>query len=105
MNLDQAHARSTDPRTSHEAAVAATVDLSATRRLVLRFALNAGTDGFTDFELEDWLGDHGANYRTRRCELRRMGMIRDTGRTMRPNGRQRRFIIWEITRAGMSRIA
>ncbi len=92
----EAHARRTDPQTSHEAAKAVTPKLTHCELRVLDFARKRGRNGFTDIELEDAMGDHGATFRTRRQELTTRGLIRDTGRTSRDAGDPRRRIVWVI---------
>ncbi len=92
----EAHARHTDPRTSHQAARAMTPELTDIQKRVLAFAKRCGGRGFTDLELEEEFHDHGATFRTRRRELVDMRMIRDSGQTTRYAGDRRHRIIWVI---------
>lgn len=92
----EARARRSDPITSHHAADAITPSLSEIQRDVMRYAAARGPDGFTDLELEESFGDHGATYRTRRAELVELRMIRDSGRRVRLEGDRRKRIVWVI---------
>jgi hypothetical protein len=89
-----AHARNTDPDTSHEAAAAVTPGLRELQIVVARHAKRCGERGFTDLEMEEALGDSGSTYRTRRSELTARNVILDSGRrrTHGESGRQR--IVW-----------
>jgi hypothetical protein len=60
--------------------------------------VKAGTNGMTDFELEEIFGNHGSTYRTRRSELTEQGLIIDTGRTRVQRGRNR--IVWAAITGG-----
>ena len=103
---DQAHARTTDPITSHEAATSITVDqLRKSQRSVYDcFALNIR--GMADFELEalykidrkshGWPKQSDSGIRTRRKELVDAGFLEDSGRTARTLS-GRRSVIWEKT--------
>ena len=99
----EAHARHSDPSTSHQAARAITPHLSPIQREVLRFANGRGTDGFTDLELQTIMDDHRSTYRTRRLELFDMDLIENTGRTVRHEGDRRERIVWAITRRGVAK--
>jgi len=98
----EAHARGTDPETSHEAAEAISPRLRELQRLVLDFAASA-PDGFTDVVLNRHFDTHGSTYRTRRSELVEQGYIRDSGErhTYGENGKGRRHVIWQITVEGL----
>lgn len=87
-----AHARNTDPVTSHQAA--ATVSKKLTDLQVqVRVELGAaGRAVLTDFELESLCGSHGSTFRTRRAELVERGLVVDSGRKKLINGSNR--IIW-----------
>jgi len=97
----QAHARRSDPITSHDAARAISPLLSPIQRDVLRFAAIKGTSGFDDTELQFYFADDGSSHRTRRAELTEEGMIRDTGRKIRYEGDRCHRIIWAITAKGL----
>lgn len=90
---DSAHARSTDPHTSHEAAAAVTAHLTSGRAIVEAYARRKGADGFTDIEMHDELGDSGSSLRSRRNELTAMNRILDSGRTAR-YGNQMERVVW-----------
>lgn len=89
-----AHARRTDPDTSHEAAEAVTPDLRELQRRVEAYALRKGAAGFVDAEMEEEMGDGGSTYRTRRSELTARNIILDTGGRGRWGDSPRRRIIW-----------
>jgi hypothetical protein len=95
----EAHARHSDPETSHEAARLISRVLREKQRIVLLFA-GQNPDGFTDRALEQATGNSGATYRTRRAELTDMGYIRDSGEK-ETIGRTR-HIVWQITLAGLN---
>lgn len=94
----RAHARRTDPDTSHDAA--AMVRVVKQRSYVLAAARTLGS--FDDLLLQKTVramypdqkfSDSGV--RTRRSELVRLGLMRDTGRrVVLPS--HRRAIVWEI---------
>lgn len=87
-------ARTTDPQTSIDAALLIEPRRPALRTEVLRFARHR-PDGFTDYDLGRWFGNHGSSYRTRRAELTREGLIVPTGeRRTLPSGRK--AIVWRI---------
>lgn len=99
--LREAHARNTDPDTSHEAAESISPRLRELQRKVLMFAYDY-PDGFIDPELNRRFDTHGSTYRTRRAELVEQGLIRDSGER-RTDGGTRRHIIWQITLEGINR--
>lgn len=92
---DKAHARRTDPPTSHEAALAATSRLEVQRLLVVSFARGCGAKGFMDIQLEERFPDESdSGLRTRRSELAARNIILNTGRTGTYGGSARKRIIW-----------
>lgn len=91
---DRAHARHTDPCTSHEAADAATVEIKTKRAMVVRFARGAGPAGFMDAQMSESLGDDGSTLRSRRSELTEANIILDSGRRGRWGDSARERIIW-----------
>lgn len=96
----EAHARHTDPDTSHEAAEAISPRLRELQALVLAYAY-ANPSGFIDPEMNVHFETHSSTYRTRRSELVDKGMIEDTGAREQIDGKGRRFIVWAITEKGM----
>ncbi len=95
----EAHARHTDPSTSHDAATAVTPHLSYHQHRVLRFARDHA-DGVTDLDMEIDLCEFGSTLRSRRHELVELGMIVDVGTVRRLEGDARRRIVWAITDKG-----
>lgn len=98
----EAHARGTDPDTSHEAARSLSPRLRQLQALVLDFAADQ-PDGFTDIDLNQHFDTHSSTYRTRRSELVEQGYIRDSGerRAYGANGTGRRHVIWVVTIEGL----
>lgn len=94
MNSDRAHARHSDPSTSHQAADFATLGIKKARDLVERFAWKQGPDGFVDAQLSDELGDTGSTLRTRRSELTAANVILDSGRKGKFGDSERLRIVW-----------
>jgi hypothetical protein len=93
--FDQAHARRTDPHTSHEAASVATLGIERQRSLVLAYAKSRGDKGFMDIDLEDaYPLESDSGLRTRRSELTARNIILDSGRRDRATGSNRRRIVW-----------
>lgn len=94
-----AHARNTDPSTSHAAAQSVHESWSAVLRGRVLALLDLGA-GYTDEELADayWLRyDEPATpsgLRTRRAELVTAGMVADSGER-RPTRGGRAAIVWE----------
>lgn len=91
---DRAHARITDPETSHEAADAITPDINSLQQRVISYAYSKRETGFCDAQMEEELGDDGSTLRSRRAELAEMGLILDSGRRTTWGDSQRRRIIW-----------
>jgi hypothetical protein len=88
-----AHARRTDPSTSHEAAAEVTKKLTAYQESVMNLFLIRGE--MTDVDLQNYYGlSAGSTFRTRRSELVKMGKLRNSGRKRVQDGSNR--IIWEI---------
>lgn len=93
--FDQAHARRTDPGTSHEAAAAATLGIERQRKLVEAFAKGRGERGFMDIELEEaHPNESDSGLRTRRSELTARNIILDSGRRDRAPQSARKRIVW-----------
>jgi len=83
--------RHTDPDTSR-------IYLSADRttqiqRDILNY-MRRYPGGVTDMDIQNFFGNHGATYRTRRKELVDKGLITDSGIRMRQEGRRR--ILWVL---------
>lgn len=92
--MDQAHARRSDPDTSHEAAAAVTPGLRELQQQVEVFARSNGYDGFTDAEMEARLDDPGSTLRTRRSELTARNIVLDSGQRRTFGESPRRRIVW-----------
>jgi hypothetical protein len=90
----EAHARRTDPDTSHEAAAAVTPDLRELQAKVENFARSCGLEGFTDAEMEHWLKETGSTLRTRRSELTARNIVLDSGLRRTFGDSPRRRIVW-----------
>lgn len=90
----QAHARRTDPETSHQAAAAVTPGLPALQVAVEGFAVQQ-PGGFMDADLVEARPDIGpSTLRTRRAELTARNIILDSGRRMRPEGAATPHTVW-----------
>lgn len=100
---EQAHARHSDPDTSHDAARSVSPKVAKVQRQVLAYAASK-PDGFTDRHLQDAFADSTSTYRTRRSELVAKGYIRDSGERSVLHGR-RRFIVWQVTLDGLNALA
>ncbi len=95
-----AHARATDPETSHEAAASLTSDrLRESQYAVLDALIDHGP--ICDADLVDAYMMHGyaprqspSGIRTRRKELVALGKVRAAGHTVLSSGR--RAIVWEV---------
>jgi hypothetical protein len=105
----KAHARTTDPSTSHEAA-ASVVKLTDKRRAVLEVMLNV-EGPICDADLMSAYDDEQderddlvrpeqsvSGIRTRRSELVRMGLVEDSGDRVTIHGRQ--HTLWQLTERG-----
>lgn len=96
-----AHARNTDPETSHEAA--ATIDQSKSQQAVMTAARNHLTGPFTDKDLVRTFRQERATLprfsesriRTARRELVDQGLLQLHGLTRPVSGRRER--LWEVT--------
>lgn len=97
-----AHARRTDPDTSHMAADEITPALRQLQAMVLAYAARRGLGGFTDPEMNEDFGTHLSTYRTRRAELVEMGLIEDSGKRLQVGGKGRKHAIWRITDKGFA---
>lgn len=95
-------ARSSDPETSHEAAESVThVRRSQAAVLGVLAFLGPSTDNELISDYEEGIAKYGlpqqspSGIRTRRAELVRDGLVKDSGkRTWLPSGR--RAIVWEL---------
>ena len=94
-----AHARRTDPETSHAAAASMTSDKLAAQRALVYDALKrhgpmTDTDILRTVQLYfDKRHESPSGLRTRRSELVRMGLVEDTGGRMRLDS-GRKAIVW-----------
>lgn len=87
-------ARRGDPDTSHKAAAAIMPSRFTIRQQVEQFALDAGTDGFTDEDLCDAFSNRaGSTMRTRRSELGFENIVVDSARR-KLNSKGREVIVW-----------
>ena len=102
--MTEAHARSTDPSTSHEAAASISSDkIRASQDAVLRLLLKY-PGGMTDVDLVRRYGEQRdaefppqspSGIRTRRHELVELEKVRDTGwKRKLPSGRS--AIVWDV---------
>lgn len=91
---ERAHARHTDPQTSHRAAAAVTPGLPELQAVVERYALGQA-QGFLDVKLCEALPDLGpSTLRTRRAELTARNIILDSGRRLTPDGATTPHTVW-----------
>lgn len=96
-----AHARNTDPSTSHRAAASLTPErLSAGQRTVLAAIVNAGRRGLNDFELAQRTGSKQTSHGKRRGELVAHGLVVDSGMT-RPSDTGTQSKVWRATALGI----
>lgn len=107
-----AHARHTDPETSHEAAASITLGhLRTSQRAVLGILTDHAKDGrgLTDEALgriyyqrhrrtpDEYPMQSPSGLRTRRAELVAVGLVEDSGETVRlASGRK--AVVWRVTR-------
>lgn len=92
-------ARTTDPETSHAAALMSTTQKAGDQRAVLSAHYRVRGDGLTDFELAAYLGRQQTSVGKRRGELRDLGLIEQTElRRPAPSGKS--AIVWRITANG-----
>jgi len=94
-NAATAHTRSTDPRTSRDAAP---TKLSFSQKRVLRSFKHRGP--LTDLQLSEGLRGimSASGVRSRRAELVRQGLVRDTGKTRHHNNRK--HTVWGLVNDG-----
>lgn len=92
--MDIAHARASDPDTSHAAADAITPHLSELQRWIESYAFGKGTAGFCDAEMAYELDDPTSTLRSRRAELTEKLLIVDSGRRKRYGESERQRIVW-----------
>lgn len=88
----RAHTRAGDPSTSFDAARKVDARLLEKQKRV--YDIFVAHREMTDLQLQDYCGDAGSTYRTRRAELVALGLLRDSGRKLRQDGSLR--IVWEI---------
>lgn len=97
----EAHARRDDPETSHEAAKVISPKVKELQKRVLAYAAGDGRDGFTDRDLEAYMGDSGSTYRTRRAELTKLGLIESTGEKRYYPPKNHGHLVWRVTDEGI----
>jgi hypothetical protein len=94
MSEERAHARVSDPGTSHAAAAAVTPGLPTLQAMVERWALRR-PEGFLDVDLTLAHPDLGpSTLRTRRSELGARNIIVDSGRRITPAGATTPHTVW-----------
>ena len=110
-----AAARTTDPETSHLAAIYVMPNVEAHRARVLSALVAAGPSGLTDFELEAVVGIKQTSCGKRRGELRDAGLVealsvpddhpsgRRPVRRLAPSGAPSQ--VWVVTEAGIAAAA
>jgi hypothetical protein len=84
--------RTSDPDTSREAARKIASSITTRQQLVLEYIRSRGTGGCTDLDIQRRFGDHGSTYRTRRAELTRLELVKDSGLRVEQDGGRR--IVW-----------
>jgi len=89
----QAHARSSDPKTSHQAAEDVKSKLPGLEARVLLSIRSAGDDGRNIFEVVTETGIPVQTCSPRLAPLRRKGLIADSG-VRRPGGTGKAQIVW-----------
>lgn len=70
-------------KTSIEAAKAVFPNLRELHIQVLSYAIECGYNGFTDIDLNRHFNTEMSTYRARRSELEKVGLIVDSGRTVK----------------------
>jgi len=73
--------RRTDPVTSRQAAEGVMDKITDIQQKVLDYALDRGSLGFTDEQMNNYFQTHKSTYRSRRAELVKKGLIVDAGTT------------------------
>lgn len=97
-----AHARGTDPDTSHAAAFNLTPErLTEGQQAALKHLALAGDTGCTDFELADRTGWAQTSIGKRRHELAATGLVVATNQKRR-NHREQLCKVWKITPTGLA---
>lgn len=96
LSFDAPTARRTDPSTSHQAALRASVTAGTNRALALK-VLREHTEGLSDFALAEITGIPQTSIGVRRGELVKAGLVADSGRRGKsPSGSA--CIIWAAVR-------
>lgn len=89
-----AHARRTDPETSHQAAAFVTPGLNALQERVEGWSRSV-PGGFLDLDACEAMPDLvGSTVRTRRAELAQRNIILDSGRRRKPEGASTPHTVW-----------
>lgn len=97
-----ARARTGDLDTSHQAAEEVSTRILKLQADVLAYAVERGSPGFIDPDLNSYFGVHSSTYRTRRAELVGRGLIEDSGErvALDPDGKGRKHALWRVTDRG-----
>lgn len=95
-----ARARWSDPDTSRMAAAEVTPSLRELQAIVLAYAFECASAGFTDPAMNEHFDTHSSTYRTRRSELVDYGLVADTGERLKAGGKGRPHCVWRITDTG-----
>ena len=82
-------ARWSDPKTSREAAARVQPHITAIQTTVLGHVKAAGLNGLTDYELQVAMDDHGSTARSRRAELVKLKLVKDSGLKRKHEGTNR----------------
>jgi hypothetical protein len=91
---DRAHARRSDPQTSHRAADVVSAGLNAIQRQVEAYG-KSRLAGFLDIELVEAIPDLGpSTLRTRRAELVARNILLDSGKRITPEGHSSPHTVW-----------
>lgn len=86
-----------DPETSREAIESIADRLTSLQGAVLDALREAGPTGLADFQLAALFPQASySTYRTRRGELVKQGLVRDTGRRTFRLGSPRRHVVWAL---------
>lgn len=92
----EAHARHTDPETSHEAAAAVEGDVATKMEQAVVNALQLNPQGLTTHELVDFTGIPYESITPRMSPLCRKNLVCDSGERRRSNRKRKRMcIVWK----------
>lgn len=94
FDWSEAHARTTDPQTSHDAAQSIEGDPATRIEKIILNALENSIDGLTTHEIVDATGIAYATVTPRLKPMRKKGLAVDSGVT-RPSPTGRQCIVWK----------